>query len=238
MKTALALRHVGFEDLGLLAAGLADRGYQVETVEVPSAGLSLARSRDWDLVVVLGGPLSVNDGQLFPFLEEERTLLQARLRADRPTLGICLGAQLMAQALGARVYAGAEKEIGWGPLELTAAGARHPLRHLGKNPVLHWHGETFDLPAGATLLASTAVCTNQAFSVGRAGLALQFHPEVTASGLERWYVGHIVELSAAGVSIPDLRAASLRHAEPLTGPALAFLDAWLTAIEAVPADGR
>ena len=125
-----------------------------------------------DLVVVLGGPIGAYEQEDYPFIADEIAILRARVAANRPTLAICLGAQILAQALGARVYAGT-KEIGWAPLKLTEAGQRSVLRDIGRDatPVLHWHGDTFDLPDGADRLASTPECANQAFSLG-ATLAL------------------------------------------------------------------
>jgi GMP synthase (glutamine-hydrolysing) len=147
-----------------------------------------------------------------------------------PVLGICLGAQLMARALGARVYPGI-KELGWAPLSLSAAGTRSCLAAIGEKPVLHWHGDTFDLPDGAELLASTPATRHQAFALERHGLALQFHVEASAQGLERWYVGHTMEIGAtSGVDVASLRAASARHAPALAEPARAMLRTWLEKI--------
>src|SRR5262249_51014029 len=127
----------------------------------------------------------VYDSEEYPFLLDELELLRACLQQRLPTVGICLGAQLLASALGARVYPGPHKEIGWSPLSLTEAGAAGPLVALGAGlPVLHWHGDSFDLPAGATLLASTALYRHQAFALGPTILGLQFHPEVLDAGTE------------------------------------------------------
>jgi GMP synthase (glutamine-hydrolysing) len=118
----------------------------------------------------------------------------------------------MARALGARVYAGPAKEIGWKPVTLTDAGRAGPLRHLDPGPVLHWHGDTFDLPDGAQRLASTDACLNQAFAIGRHALAFQFHPEADGRCFERWLVGHAIEIAAAGLSVAALRACTARFA--------------------------
>src|ERR1700744_18182 len=151
-KTVLALRHVAFEDLGAFETTLQDGGYTIRYADLGLDDLSSFEAPD--LLAVLGGPIGVYENDLYPFLNDEIALIGRRLQAGLPTLGICLGAQLMARALGARVYPGRGKEIGWKPLTLTAAG-RESLAPLDGLPVLHWHGDTFDLPDGAANLAST-----------------------------------------------------------------------------------
>jgi len=163
---------------------------------------------------VLGGPIGAYDDDLYPTLKDELNLLEMRLSANRPTIGICLGAQLMARALGARVYPAGLKEIGWGQITFGPAGCESVARHLGQNDtaVLHWHGDTFDLPKAATLLASTEKCRNQAFSWGGNALGFQFHPEATAARLEQWFIGHACEIAGAKLSVAALRADTVRYA--------------------------
>jgi GMP synthase (glutamine-hydrolysing) len=209
-KTLLAIRHVAFEDLGGFEAPLKGAGYVVRYADMGVD--TIADFGDPDLLVVLGGPIGVYEDDLYPWLKDEIAYIAARLKAQKPTLGICLGAQLMARALGARVYPGPVKEIGWKPLNLTQ-GRAGLLAPLGDHPVLHWHGDTFDLPDGATHLASTDICRNQAYSLGRHGLAFQFHPEAQTTGFERWLIGHACEISAAsGVTVTGLRADTARLA--------------------------
>lgn len=206
-RSAVALRHVAFEDLGLLAPIMEREGWNVSFCEAPVDDLSHSSIRDADLLIGLGGPISVYETDNYPFLTREIDLLERRLAQGLPTLGICLGAQLMAKALGARVYAGRVKEIGWGSITLSDAGHASCLKPLAESaPVLHWHGDTFDLPATATRLASNRNYENQAFAVGSNALALQFHLEADPRQLEQWYVGHAVELAAAGISVWELRA--------------------------------
>jgi GMP synthase (glutamine-hydrolysing) len=135
----------------------------------------------------------------------------------------------MAKALGSRVFAGPVKEIGWGSVALTSEGASSCLNPLGEADamVLHWHGDSFDLPAGAQRLASNAHYENQAFAYGRNALGLQFHLEADPRQLEEWYVGHAVELAAAKVSIPDLRAAASKLADSLASRASHVFTRWL-----------
>jgi GMP synthase (glutamine-hydrolysing) len=222
----IALRHVAFEDLGAWAATLRQRGHDVSYLE---PGDDLGRADEADLFVVLGAPIGLNDVGAYPFLRDEIEVVRRRLERDAPTLGVCLGAQIMAAALGARVYRGLSTEIGWGVLALTEAARTTPLVALTDAPVLHWHSDTFDLPSGAVHLASSSVTRNQAFSYGRS-LALQFHCEAMGANIERWLVGHAVELAAANELVPALRDASLRHALPAARAGRQFLSAYLDTI--------
>lgn len=233
MKRAHVIRHVDFEDAGLLAEVLPEHHFNLSYVDAGRDGLAGFDASRSDLLIVMGGPISVNDEADFPFIKQELRILRERLEQDRPTLGVCLGAQLMARALDSRIYPGPEKEIGWKPLILTPAGELHPLRHLcaENTSVLHWHGETFDLPAGAVHLASTDRYSQQAFAWKRNGLALQFHPEVTAASLERWYIGHIGEIrSTSNITIAGLRAAAAMYEAPLRAQGKQFWNEWLSGI--------
>lgn len=184
-----------------------------------------------DLLVVLGGPIGAYEDDRYPFLADELNILKRRLRAGRPALGICLGAQLMARALGARVYPGPAKEIGWSLLTLTEAGRSSPLRHLSETSVLHWHGDTFDLPVGARLLASTPICANQAFAIGSRALALQFHGETEGGDIERWLIGHACEIAAAGLDPRSIRADTERNGERLRTAGSRVFTEWLTGLD-------
>ncbi|MGC1467868.1 MAG: glutamine amidotransferase [Sphingorhabdus sp.] len=224
-KLAVAVRHATFEDLGTFRSTLTANGYRVQYLDAGCDQLTAALQAD--LVVFLGGPISANDEARYPCVRHEIELIERMLAASVPMLGICLGAQLIARAMGARVYAAEVKEIGFAAIELTEAGASSPLSALAGGPVLHWHGETFDLPPGASLLASTAICENQAFSIGNRVMACQFHPEACDGRFERWLIGHHGELVSEGVDIASLRAAELRERDALQLRSHAFLDAWL-----------
>jgi len=229
-RSAIAIRHVAFEDLGLLAPIMERAGWSVSFCDAPVDDLSDRAIREADLLIVLGGPIGVYETDKYPFLTAEIALLEQRLRRDLPTLGICLGAQLIAQALGGRVFPGEVKEIGWGPIELTPDGKSSCLRNL-QNEVLHWHGDTFDLPVGAVRLASNANYQNQAFAWGRNALALQFHLEADPRQLEEWYVGHAVELSAAGIPVTELRTATAAVAPQLQDRASRIFGRWIHALD-------
>ena len=227
--TVLAIRHVPIEDLGSFAPALRDRGLGVSYRDAALDDLRARDLVDADILIVLGGPIGVYETRDYPFLADEITTIERRLRLGRPVLGVCLGSQLMAKALGARVYKGRRKEIGWSPLQLTTAGRLSPLRELGgRTAVLHWHGDTFDLPKHATLLASTKLYENQAFAWGERALALQFHTEVTAHGLERWFIGHAAEIAATrGIDVASLRRQTRRAAPRLEARGPRVLGAWL-----------
>jgi GMP synthase (glutamine-hydrolysing) len=231
VPSTVALRHVPFEDLGLIAPLLANRGHTLRYVEVPVAGLESVDPLAPDLLVVLGGPIGVYENDSYPFIDAEVALIEKRIASGKPLLGICLGSQLVAKALGARVYASGVKEIGWAPIELTDDGRASCLRQLGDTAVLHWHGDTFDLPAGARRLASTRVCANQAFSYGASALALQFHAEAAGAALEAWFVGHTAEISSTpGISVKGLRADTHRYTAGIDRAGTACFADWLTSL--------
>jgi GMP synthase (glutamine-hydrolysing) len=212
------IRHVAFEDLGLWAESLARRG-EIRYFQAGIDDLAECSEDPADLLVVLGGPIGVYEAEEYPFLPAELEMIRRRLETKTPLLGICLGAQLIAAAAGAKVYPSGVKEIGWAPIELTPAGQDSCLRHLidTRLTVLHWHGDTFDLPEAATLLASTNLVKHQAFSIGRHALALQFHVEADPDQLESWLIGHTCELGGARIKPSELRRQALSlspiHAE-------------------------
>jgi GMP synthase (glutamine-hydrolysing) len=230
VRLAMVIRHVACEDLGNLAPALQQRGLRVRYVEAGIDDLGQLNPLTPEVLVILGGPIGVSQEIAYPFLTDELRLLERRLAAALPTLGICLGAQLMARALGAKVYAGPHPEIGWAPLQLSEAGRRSCLAPLAnrQTAILHWHGDTFDLPPGATHLASTPAYDNQAFAWGTRGLALQCHAEVTLPGLEGWFVSHAHEIEhTPGLSVAQLRQETQRHAPRLQTRAARCWHAWL-----------
>lgn len=172
------LQHVSFEGLGRLEELLLARGCALSRSPLYEAP-GLPDAADFDALIALGGPMSVNDEAEFPWLAEEKLLVREAVRGGKPVLGVCLGAQLIASALGARVYRNAEKEIGWFPIEDVGAADSTRFSFPPSAAVFHWHGETFDLPAGAVRLAGNAACANQAFQIGRRTIGLQFHLETT-----------------------------------------------------------
>ncbi len=227
-RTALAIRHVHFEDLGTFAPMLADAGYTVRYHDVGLHDLRALDPCEADLLLVLGGPVGAYETDAYPFLADEIDLLARRLAAGRATFGICLGAQLMARALEATVAPTGIKEIGFAELALTPAGQRGPLRHLAATPVLHWHGDAFAIPDGAAHLAASAVCANQAFAIGSRIMALQFHPEADCGpALERWLVGHAAELAASGIDPRVLRRDAGRFGAALRDAGRAMFGQWL-----------
>ncbi len=238
LKTVNVIRHLAFEDMASFTSVLQINGYQINYIEAADFALApddLAQidALSDDLLVILGGPISVNDSSMFPFIEAEINLLKQRIAADKPTLGICLGAQLIARALGASVYPGDTKEIGWYDLTLTSAGEQSALRYLNAEhcSMLHWHGETFDLPDDAVLLASSEAYKNQAFSYGDKVLALQFHPEITQRSMEKWFIGHIGEIMQTdGVSVEKLRHDTRQYANQLEVQGELFFNSWINSI--------
>ena len=237
LRTATVVSHVGFEDLGILAPLLAERGIAVGHVDAPRDSLAEVDTTSPDLLIVLGGPIGVYEADIYPFLSHEIAMVGERLARGLPTLGICLGAQLMAAALGARVYPSGFKEIGWKPLTLSGRGAGVLPRSAAEEnlSVLHWHGDTFDLPDGATHLASSDLCENQAFLFGRQcarppvpSRNLGPRRSNRGSSATRW------KSAAAGLSLTELREDSRRLAGACNAAGKACFTAWLDGLEADP----
>jgi GMP synthase (glutamine-hydrolysing) len=227
------IRHLAFEDMGSFTAVLQAHEVKIKYYEAGIDDLSQLDVLSDSLLVILGGPISVNDADMFPFINTEIDLLRQRIAADKPTLGICLGAQLIASAMGAKIYPGEEKEIGWNGLQLTAEGEQGALRYLGAEhcSMLHWHSETFDLPDAAVLLASSSKYENQAFSVGENILALQFHPEITTRGMEKWFIGHIGEImQTPEISVEQLRRDTHQYGNQLEMQGELFFNSWFNAV--------
>lgn len=230
-KTAVAIRHVHFEDLGIFDAVLSDADYAVRYHDLDADPFATLDPLEPDLLIVLGGPVGVYETEAYPYLAEECAILATRLAAARPTLGICLGAQQIAKALGADVGPMGHKEIGFGPLRLNDAGRVGPLRHLEGIPVLHWHGDAFQIPDTAENLASTPLCATQGFSLGHHVLALQFHPEVdVTAGIERWLTGHAAELTGAGIDPRVLRTHAAQVGPELREAGQKMLAEWLQGV--------
>ena len=227
----LAFRHAPMEGIGSIAAALDRSGIGCRIVDAgrapetgaqkpaPGAGAQSAPSG----LILMGGPMSVNDD--LPWIAPELAAIREAVARGIPVLGVCLGAQLIARALGARVYPNPQKEIGWSPVDWTPAAATDPLFHgfSGPETVFQWHGETFDLPPGAQHLASSAACRHQAFRVGGNVYGLQFHLEVTPEIIGQW----LQQDAACG----DLREATApidphAHAARLAAVAATVFDRW------------
>jgi GMP synthase (glutamine-hydrolysing) len=178
MKRALVIRHVPREGLAGFREPIERADYIIDRIDVTDASFSEIDLREPDLLVMLGAPFAVYDQARYPWIACQLRRLKLRLEADLPTLGVCFGAQMIAAALGARVYKGHCKEVGFAPISLHTQAQSSPLRHLADVPLLHWHGDTFTLPEGVELLASSRHYHHQAFRRGPNLLALQFHAEM------------------------------------------------------------
>lgn len=221
------IRHVAFEDLGVLTSLLAQRGDEVTYHEAMDVDFNLAQFQKADLLVVLGAPIGANDEDKYLFLKKEMRCIKRRMLNKKPILGICLGAQLMARVLGAEVTSLPAKEIGFAPLVLTVEGRHSPLKYLSNIPVLHWHGDQFTLAPDAVRLAYTHNCMQQAFSVENYALGLQFHMEVDATRIEHWLVGHACELAEAGCDLAQIREDAGRYGPMLREAAMVCMGEWL-----------
>jgi GMP synthase-like glutamine amidotransferase len=201
--SVLILKNIESEGPGTMEDFLRDMRVPYRVVEMMREDLPPAE--DADTLVILGGPMSVNEADLYPFITKEETLVKEFIRTGKRVFGVCLGAQVMAKALGARVYPGPQKEIGWYDIELREDGMLDPLMnklavHPGagdyrkKFKVFHWHGETFDLPPGAVWLAESELYPHQAFRYGSHAYAFQYHIEVRKEMILEWLKNEAVDM--------------------------------------------
>jgi GMP synthase-like glutamine amidotransferase len=175
------LQHVPFEDIGSMASWLRKVNAEVYYTRFFDKPI-LPQLDKLDLIIVMGGPMSVHDDSDFPWLRLEKQFIRDAITQDISVLGVCLGAQLIASALGQRIYKNPFKEIGWYPIESTASSPDW-FQFPSLSSVFHWHGETFDLPSGATRLAKSAACENQAFQIKHNVIGMQFHLEATQESI-------------------------------------------------------
>jgi len=229
-KNCVVIRHLQFEDLGSFAEPLTAAGYQLQVLDAAIDNLTAAYQAD--LTVILGGPVGVYDTALYPFLQTELLIAKQRLAEQRPLLGVCLGSQLIAAAAGAAVYPGAYgKEIGWSPIRFTQAALDTQLFAVGSADaeiqMFHWHGDTFDLPAGAELLASSEHY-KQIYQIGSQVLAFQCHPELEGQCIEQWLLGHASELAAWPLAdLAKIRQDTQAYAPALRQFSQQLLTRWL-----------
>ncbi len=231
-KTALVIRHATSINLHSLASVLRDNDVSVRYVDVFKDDISAYDPQKDDLVIVLGGAMGVPDQDAYPFLRDEIAFLKERLAHDLPTLGICLGAQIISAALGAKVYPGKQGfELGWAPLTLTQEGQGTPVKHFSadQTQMFFSHGDTFDLPEGAVLLASSEMYPNQAYTYGKNVLATQFHPEVECGFINELLGMHVAKLTGPSpvADIHKIRSDTHQYASQLERQASKFLTEWL-----------
>ena len=188
MKKILVIRNVSYETEGMLEPLLRGAGLELNIVDFQQDAAAEPALEGHSGLVVMGGPMGVGDTRRYPHLTRVKRLCAQAMERSVPLVGVCLGAQIMASALGSEVYRNPVREVGWYDLAATGAARRDPLfsQLESHEVVLQWHGDTFDLPGGAVLLASSPDCPNQAFRYGENGYAIQFHLEILKSMVEEW----------------------------------------------------
>ena len=225
-----AFQHIGYEDLGTFESVLKDRGFDIRYICGKHEDISNLDACEPDLMILLGGPMGVYEADHYPHLHHEMRLAEDRIRLKKPMLGICLGAQIIAKVLGGDVYPGRQgKEIGWSPIQVNAAGMQTPLRHLDHTltSMMHWHGDTFDLPDGCTLLASSDDYKKQAYTYGDHVMAVQCHPEISNYKINLWIEGQTSEIEEVGLDAEKLYNDTAAYGAKLADQAALFLNEWL-----------
>lgn len=226
-RRAVVLQHNDHITLGNLEPVLRERGYDIRIVDAAVEDVAALDPEDGDLLIVLGGEQGAYETELHPHLTDELVYIRARIDAEKPIFGICLGAQLMAGALGGHNYKGEKPDLGYREVELTEAGASSPLRHMAGVGMLEWHGDHYTLPERATLLATGDAYDNEAFAVGDVGLAVQFHPEVTDDMHEVWTLNSTELFAEEGVDADEWRALGRVHQPAMQLASRAMFSEWL-----------
>lgn len=229
-KTVWAIQHIGYEDLGSFEPILKSRGFEVKYLCSRNFDYDQVFAYDPDLVIDLGGPMAVYEDEKHPWILRELQFITERIESEKPLMGICFGAQMIARALGANCYKGPQgKEIGWSKIAVNDDGMKTPFRHFdgSQTHMMHWHGDTFDLPDGAVLLASSDKYHKQAYSYGDNIFAMQCHPEITEAKLRLWYAADKGELSEVGKCIETMKQDAENYAAKLTEQTVKFLNEWL-----------
>jgi GMP synthase (glutamine-hydrolysing) len=207
MKKGLIIRHTPYEGIAGFRQPVEAAGYHLDRIDVTDPDFSRVNFNEPDLLILMGGPMGVYERDAHPWIDCEVDRLASRVSLGLPTLGVCLGAQMIAQAMQAPVFAGPHKEVGFAPIAVNESGADSPLRHVAGVPVLHWHGDTFPLPDGVELLASTDKYHHQAFRRGPELLALQFHAEMGEDPrFDEWLIDADDYVEQGGLSVAELRA--------------------------------
>lgn len=228
-----AFQHVGYEDLGSFEAILMDMGADIRYICGRREDLTNLDASEPDILVVLGGPMGLYESDQYPYLIDEIKLVEQRLKSNKPMLGICLGAQIIAKALGANVYKGAQgQQIGWQSISVNERGMETPLRHLdaAHTNMMHWHSDTFDMPQGVELLATSELYPNQAYSYGTQVLAVQCHPEITPKKLDIWLEkgrSDLDEVAGEGLTAQKLLEDTQTHGATLKSQAYLFFTEWM-----------
>lgn len=231
MKSGLIIRHVPVEGIAGFRQPIEAAGYRLDRIDVSDPGFASLDLREPDLLIMMGGPMSVYEHDRYPWIACQKHRLAQRLELDRPTLGVCFGAQLLAAALGAEVFPGPGKEIGFAPLAIHDTPLPTPLRHLEGQSVLHWHGDTFALPEGAELLASSERYAHQAFRRGSNLLALQFHAEMGLDDrFQVWTEEWTDDIASGQTTAARLRADHAAHGPRAVAAGRAMIAEWLSAL--------
>ena len=238
MTDVIAIQHVHCETLGIIEEVLAGSGLRPRHVRVFDDEPVPLEMEGAAGLIVMGGPMGVYEQESYPHLRDEMRLIEGALKEERPVLGVCLGSQLLAAVLGAKVYPGPKKEIGWYEVTLDEAAAGDPVwspvraENGSRFTPLHWHGDQFELPRGAVRLASSEITGNQAFAHGRGAYGILFHMELSASSVAEWTEVFAEEVRDAHLDGEEIRAATGNHLPPLQRIGRSVFTRWAGLVDA------